>query len=81
MLFSINSNKESPMFKITEVIPAPMNTITSSTALAAELTLQRGVYCFDDYNDVTNAESVYVTDAPSKEAYEVQLWSPIDYKQ
>lgn len=58
------------MYQITEVRMAPRNTAESAEEAAHEASIALGVYCFGDYNDWTHHESVYITDAPSKQAYD-----------
>jgi hypothetical protein len=60
-------------YQITRVFPAPRNTIMSASTEAFRVSADEGVYTFADYNDVTHCESVYVTDAPSEEAYNQAL--------
>lgn len=61
------------MYEITEVIKAPSNSIAAAEALARVISAKRGVFCFTDYNDSLHHECVYVTNAPSKEAYEADI--------
>ena len=57
-------------YRITAVQNAPLNTAASGEAAAMKETRIRGVYCFSDYSDALHHEAVYVTDAPSKQAWE-----------